>query len=531
MTRTSTRPNTSAGEAVADWIERNVVHTRGEWAGQPLRLAPWQRADVVEPIFGTLDRSGRRRYRTALIGVPRKAGKSTLGAAIALRLLFADSEPGAEVYSAAADRDQARIVFDMARSAVEANPAAAKRAKIYRNAIVVPKTASTYRVLSSDAFTKHGLNPHGVIFDELHAQPDRELWDVLTTGQGARRQPLTVAITTAGFDRSSICYELYDYGRKVRAGQIKDPTFFFRWWGADDDDDWRDEAVWSKAQPNLDVSVSRTFMRAEARQAAALPARQNTFRRLYLNQWTNAEARWIDLGLWDRNAGIVVESDLDGQVCFGGLDLASTSDFAAWVLVFPSEREWRVLCRFFLPQAAVERRSAIGPTLAAWQREGRLSVTDGEVTDSSVIEAQIAADRRRYEIAEIAFDPWDARDLVARLLDANAPMVEWPQTIARMNAPAKHLESLLGAERLRHGGHPILRWMADNVVTRTDGEGRIKPDKRRSTEKIDGIVALVMAIGAATRERKAKTGRPVIYNFGPEDFEDLDDERMGIDAS
>src|SRR5579885_206210 len=351
------------GPAAADWIERNLVHTKGEWAGRPLELEGWQRSEIVEPLFGTLRPDGLRQYRTALIGIPRKAGKSTLGAGIALRLLFADHEPGAEVYSAAADREQARIVFEIARTMVESNRTASKKARIYRNSIVVPSTGSSYKVLSADAFTKHGLNPHGVIFDELHAQPDRELWDVLTTGQGARRQPLTVAITTAGYDRSSICYELFEYGQKVNSGQVDDPTFFFRWWGADEADDWRDESTWERAQPNLDVSVSREFLRAEARQAAQLPARQNTFRRLYLNQWTQANERWIDLGLWDRNSGIVNPEKLAGCECYGGLDLASTSDFTAWVLIFPTDADRViVLPRFFLPRAAVERRSRMRPT-------------------------------------------------------------------------------------------------------------------------------------------------------------------------
>jgi phage terminase large subunit-like protein len=276
------RTTSTKADEVAGWIQRNCAHVKGEWAGQKLELQPWQR-EIIDPLFGTVAKDGRRQYRTALIGIPRKAGKSTLGAALALRLLFRDGEPGAEVYSAAADRDQAAIVFEIARGMVEANAGMAKLAKVYRRSIVVPRTGSTYKVLSADAYTKHGLSPHGVIFDELHAQPNRELWDVLTTGQGARRQPLTIAITTAGYDRESICWELYDYGRKVQAGVIDDPTFFFRWWGVEADEDWEDEEVWERAQPNLGISVSREFLRSEARQAKHQPARQNTFRRLYLN--------------------------------------------------------------------------------------------------------------------------------------------------------------------------------------------------------------------------------------------------------
>lgn len=501
------------GDRVVAWIERHLSHVSGQWAGQPLRLAPWQADRVIRPLFGVRERSGLRRYRSALIGVPRKAGKSTLGAAIALRLLTADGEPGAEVYSAAADREQARIVFGIARRMVEQSPALSRRVKVYRNSLVVEATGARYQVLSSDAFTKHGLSPSGVIFDELHAQPDRELWDVLTTGQGARRQPLTVAITTAGFDETSICYELYDYGRRVARREVDDPSFLFAWWGAGAQDDWRDEATWAKAQPNLGVSVSVEFMRREAAQAEAMPARQNTFRRLYLNQWTQASTRWLDLNAWDASAGLVSESALEGRRCFGGLDLASVSDFTAWVLVFPAEDGFEVACRFFLPAAALKRRSPMRATLQAWARNGFVSVTDGDVADVGAIEAQMDADRRRFDIAEVAYDPWEARDLVGRLTDAGWPMIEWPQSAARMNGPAKQLEELVARKALRHGGNPVLRWQADNVVVRIDGDGRIKPDRRRSVEKIDGIVALVMALGAATRQRPA--AKPSLYGFDP----------------
>ncbi len=297
--------STDVGLGVAGWIERNCAHVKGQWAGQKLVLEPWQRNEVICPLFGTLNPDGTRRYRTALIGIPRKNGKSTLGAAMALRLLFRDGERGAEVYSCAGDRDQAAIVFEIARGMVEANAGMSAIAKVYRRAIVVPRTGSTYKVLSADSFTKHGLSPHGVIFDELHVQPSRELWDVMTTGQGARRQPLTVAITTAGYDRESICWEQFDYGRRVASGTVDDPTFFFRWWGAPEDVEWADERVWEEAQPNLGVSVSREFMRAECRQAKAQPARQNTFRRLYLNQWTQ---QLLDESGWTRP--MVVEDNL-----------------------------------------------------------------------------------------------------------------------------------------------------------------------------------------------------------------------------
>lgn len=509
-TTTTLATSTDAGVGAAAWVERNCTHVKGEWAGRPLALEAWQRDEVVVPLFGTLNPDGTRRYRTALIGIPRKAGKSTLGAAVALKLLFRDGEPGAEVYSAAADRDQAAIVFEIAKGMVEANPGMSKIAKVYRRAIVVPRTGSTYKVLSADAFTKHGLSPHGVIFDELHAQPNRELWDVLTTGQGARRQPLTVAITTAGYDRESICWEQYDYGRKVAAGVVDDPTFFFRWWGVGDGEQWDDEAVWEKAQPNLGVSVSREFLRAEARQAKAQPARQNTFRRLYLNEWTQAAARWIDLSAWDATAGLVVEADLKGHRCYGGLDLASTTDVAALCWDFPDDDDEAhdALWRFWVPEERLPDFDArTAGQASVWAREGWLTVTEGNVIDYRAVLDRIDRDARAFDVAEVAYDRWGMTQLSQDLIDGGMAVVPFGQGFASMSAPTKELERLILDRRYRHGGNPVMRWMIDNVVVRTDPAGNLKIDKGRSTEKVDGAVAAVMALDRATRNAQKRSFR------------------------
>ena len=486
------------GTKVADWIERHCSHIKGEWAGSPLLLEPWQRDGIVEPLFGTLDEDGRRKYRTALIGIPRKAGKSTLGAAMALRLLFGDAEPGAEVYSAAADRDQAAIVFEIAKGMVEANPAWSKAAQVYRRSIVLPSHGRTYKVLSADAFSKHGLNPHGVIFDELHAQPNRELWDVLTTGQGARRQPLTVAITTAGFDRESICYELYKYGRDLEAGLFEDPSFFFRWWGVGEGEDWTDEKVWAAAQPNLGVSVSREFLRSEARQAQHQPARQNTFRRLYLNEWTQSSARWIDLGAWDATAGIVDEAALAGRRCYGGLDLASSTDVAALCWDFPDDDGHEAVWRFWIPDERLGDMDArTAGQASVWVREGFLNVTEGNVIDYRAVLDQIDRDAQRFDVAEVAYDRWGMTQLSQDLMDAGMTVVPFGQGFASMSPPTKEWERLILDNRYRHGGNPVMRWMIDNVVTRSDPAGNVKIDKGRSTEKVDGAIAAVMALARA----------------------------------
>lgn len=500
--------STDAGVEAADWIEKHCAHVKGEWAGHKLKLQPWQRADIVEPLFGTLRPDGLRQFRTGLVGIPRKAGKSTLGAAIALRLLFKDGEPGAEVYSCAADREQARIVFEIARGMVEANSAMSKIAKVYRNAIVVQRTASTYKVLSADAFTKHGLSPHGVIFDELHAQPNRELWDVMTTGQGARRQPLTLAITTAGFDRDSICWQIYEYGRKVEAGIHEDPTFFFRWWGVEPGEAWDDEATWGRAQPNLGISVSLDFLRAEANQAKAQPARQNTFRRLYLNEWTQASERWIDLAAWDATAGMVVEDQLAGRRCFGGLDLASSTDIAALCWDFPGTDGHEAIWRFWIPEdklADLDARTA--GAASVWVRQGLMEATPGNVIDYGAILDQIDRDAQAFDIEAIAFDRWGATQLAQELLDLGLLLIPFGQGFASMSAPTKELERLILDGRYVHGGNPVMRWMADNVVVRQDPAGNIKIDKARSTEKVDGMVAAVMALDLAVRAEPKKTFR------------------------
>jgi phage terminase large subunit-like protein len=499
MTRKPTSSERARADRVVGWIERYCCHTKGEWAGRPLTLAPWQR-DIVADIFGPADRSGARHVRTSLIGVPRKNGKSTLGAALALYLLIGDDEPGAEVYSVAADREQARIVFGIASEMVRAGKLA-KYATARRNWIEVPRRQSIYRVLSADAPTKHGLNPHGVIFDELHAQPNRELWDVLTSGQGARRQPLTIAITTAGYDRDSICYEQYDYGRKVEAGIVQDRSFHFRWWGVQDAEQWDDPEVWQRVNPNFGVSVQPGFIESESKKAKHQPARQNAFRRLYLNEWTQASDRWLDLGAWDATAGMVDEHELAGRPCYGGLDLANTTDVAALAWDFPDGKGGHdAIWRFFVAGdqlPGLDRRT--NGQASAWQRDGWLTVTEGNVIDYAAILAQIDRDAQRFDVRRLAFDRWGSAVFVQALADNGMEIAQMGQGFASMSPPTKELERLVLDQQYRHGGNPVMRWMVDNVVVRTDPAGNLKPDKQRSTEKIDGVVAGIMALDAATR--------------------------------
>ena len=481
-----------------------LKHTKGRFDNAPFLLEPFQKR-IISDVFGTVLDSGARQYRTVYVEIPRKNGKSELAAALALKLLFADDEPGAEIYGAAADRDQASIVFDVAVQMVRKAPGLAKRAKIVESTkrILYPARNSFYRVLSAEHASKHGFNPHAVVFDELHAQPNRHLWDVMTTGSGTRWQPLVVAITTAGYDRTSICWEQHEYAQQILDGVIEDPTFYPVIFAADREDDWTDEAIWYKANPALGVFRDLEEMRVAFHKAKNMPAFQNTFRRLYLNQWTQQEDRWMDLGVWDESAGEVYEEDLEGEIAYGGLDLASTEDMAAFVLVFPDEDEcYDVLPFFWLPEDAVARRTQKDNVpYQVWADNGLLEVTPGNIIDYRYILNRISELGERYYIQEIAFDRWGAQKIANELADAGFTVAQFGQGFATMASPTKELMRLIKGRRLRHGGHPILRWQADNLVVRQDPSGNLKPDKGKSSEKIDGMVALIMGLDRALRNQ------------------------------
>lgn len=496
--------DTMGADLACAFFERLLHHSKGEWAGKPFRLLDWQRDKVVRPLFGWKRADGTRRYRRAYIEVPRKNGKTVLAAGLALYMLYADGEPGAEVYSAAVDREQASLVFDEAKAMVQMCPQFAKISEVYRKAITVPGTRSSYRVLSADVKGSHGVNASAVIFDELHAQPTRELWDVLNTSTGARRQPLVVAITTAGYDRESICWEQHEYARQVRDGIIEDDSFLPVLYGAEDGDDWLDEAVWHKANPSLGQTIKLEYLQREAERARVTPAYQNTFRRLHLNQWTAQESRWLPMEAWERCADPFDEELLDGAECYGGLDLASTSDIASLVLCFPSEpgepELYTWLARFWIPaQNIIERARQHRVPYDAWVRDGLVVATPGNMIDYAYIAREIEALSERYNIREIAFDRWGAFQLSAALQGAGLTMIGFGQGYMSMAAPTKELLRLVLDSKLRHGGNPVLRWMADNLIVDQDAAGNVKPNKAKSREKIDGIVAGIMALDRAMR--------------------------------
>lgn len=491
------------------FFEKHLTHAKGELGGKPFLLEPWQRG-YLRALFA--EEGGRRKVRTSLLALPRKNGKSTLAAGIALRCLLED-EPGAEVYSCAASRDQARLVFDTARIAVEQSPTLRQHLKVYRNAIVRESTHATYKALSAEAGIQHGLSAHAVIFDELHVS-NREMWEVMLSSQGARRNPLTVALTTAGYDRKSVCWEVWKYAEAVRDGAIKDAAFLPMIYAADPSDDWKDQRTWAKANPNLGVSVKLEFLRSECARAVEMPTYENTFRQLYLNQWTEQDTRWLRMDHWAQgNCECPVE--LDGRECWAGLDLATTFDTTAFVLLFPLEdgRFW-VEPHFWIPSKNMHqrvRRDKVPYDL--WARQGYLAVTDGNVTDFDRVRSDINELAKKYNIRQVAIDRWNATQLANQLQGDGISVVGFGQGYSSMSGPSKQVEAACVGGRLLHGGNPPLAWQAGNVAIQQDtSAGNIKPSKARSTERIDGIVSLVMAMGVyAAQEIKAAPESPEIF--------------------
>lgn len=493
---------TTRGRRIINFFEAQLRHSKGNWAGRPLILEPWAKR-LLGDVFGTLREDGQRQYRRVYIEIPRKNGKSTIAAGVALYLLMADGEPGAEVYSAASDRAQAAIVFEIARSMVEASPILSAELKVYRNTILHPKTSSTYKVISAEAYSKHGFNAHGIIFDELHAQPSRDLWDVLCTSTGARRQPLIWAITTAGFDRESICWEQHEYARQVMDGIIEDETFYPFIAAADEDDDWTDPEIWRKANPNLGVSVSEEYLSQECDRAQNTPSYQNTFRRLHLNQWTAQNNRAVNMLHWNECGKEIEQGDLIGRECYIGIDLASTTDITAAVIVFPPSEpdgDYITDAMFWIPgENVIEKGRRDRVDYSAWIRNGYIIATPGNVVDYDLIRAWINDYTENYRTMEIAFDPWNATQLVTQLHGDGFTMVPIRQGMPSLTSPTKQMLALVEGHRLNHQNNPVLRWMADNLEVTSDAAGNIKPDKSTSRAKIDGMVALIMAIDRATR--------------------------------
>lgn len=482
-----------------------LTHTKGQWAGKPFELIDWQER-IIRDIFGTMKPNGYRQFNTAYVEIPKKMGKSELAAAIALLLTCGDGEERAEVYGCAADRQQASIVFEVAADMVRMCPALSKRVKILasQKRIIYHPTNSFYQVLSAEAYSKHGFNISGVIFDELHTQPNRKLYDVMTKGSGdARTQPLYFLITTAGNDTQSIGYEVHQKAEDIVQGSKTDPTFYPVIYGTAEDDDWTDPEVWKKANPSLGITVAMEKVEAAFESARQNPAEENTFRQLRLNQWVKQAVRWMPMEQWDKCDFVVDSERLKGRVCYGGLDLSSTTDLTAFVLVFPPKDEddkYAILPYFWMPEDNVDQRvSRDHVNYDQWIATGDLLTTEGNVVHYGYIEKFIEELGESFNIQEIAFDRWGAIQMTQNLDGMGFTVVPFGQGFKDMSPPTKELMKLVLERKLAHGGHPVLRWMADNIFIKKDPAGNIKPDKEKSSEKIDGIVATVMALDRALR--------------------------------
>ena len=509
MLETSHYDEEKADRAVK-FIE-NLKHTKGKWAGKRFWLFPWQE-QVVRDIFGIVDEKGNRQFRTAYVEIPKKNGKSELAAAVALYLLYADGEPSAEVYGAAADRQQASIVFDVANQMVQTCPALMKRSKIMTatKRIVNYSNAGFYQVLSAEVGTKHGLNVSGLVFDELHTQSNRQLYDVLTKGSGdAREQPLYFLITTAGTDRESICYELHIKALDILESRRIDHTFYPVVYGMADDADWSNEENWYKANPSLGQTIKIERVRDMFREAIDNPAEENIFRQLRLNQWVSSLTRFIPEHIYDLGAQPIDMESLEGRDCYAGLDLSSTGDITAFVLMFPPRDETeKYICvpYFWIPEDTIPirvRRASV--PYDVWERQGYLFATEGNVIHYGFIEKFIEELGEKYHILEIAFDRWGATQMVQDLEGMGFTVVPFGQGYKDMSPPTKEYYKLLMEGSIIHGGHPVLRWMAGNVVVDTDPAGNIKPTKAKSAEKIDGIVATIMALDRCIRHETQRS--------------------------
>lgn len=504
MLPTSRYDKKKADRAVT-FIE-NLCHTKGKWAGTPFWLLPWQE-QLIRDIFGIVKADGNRQFRTAFVEICKKVGKSELAAAVALYLLYADNEPSAEVYGAAADRQQASIVFDVAKQMVEMSPALMKRSKLMgaTKRIVNYSNAGYYQVLSAEVGGKHGFSVSGLVFDEIHTQPNRQLYDVLTKGSSdARQNPLHFIITTAGNDRHSIAYELHTKAVDILEGRRVDPTFYPVVYGLKDDEDWEDEANWYKVNPSLGYTVDIERLRDAYREAKQNPADEVTFKWLRCNMWVSSTVAWIPDAIYMRGNESIEAASLEGRDCYAGLDLSSTGDITALVLIFPprDENEKYVLLPYFwIPEETIPRRvKANSVPYDIWEKQGYIMSTEGNVIHYDFIEKFIMYLSEKYHILEIAVDRWNATQMIQNLEGEGFTIIPFGQGFSSMSAPTKEFYRLLMEGRIIHGGNPVLRWMAGNVVIDTDPAGNIKVTKTKSKEKIDGIVAAIMALDRCIRQ-------------------------------
>jgi phage terminase large subunit-like protein len=522
------------GHDALGFIE-TLSHTKGKWSGHKFSTLDWQYRAITD-IFGTLRENGFRQYTTAYLEICKKQGKSELGAAVALYCLMADQEWSGEVYGCASDRQQASIVFDVAVDMVDQHEEYRKIIKpiLSQKRLVYPAKKSYYQVLSADAYSKHGFNVSAVIFDEIHAQPNRGLYDVMTEGSGdARQQPLYFIITTAGDDpdRESIGWELHSMAQDILTGAKIDPTFYAMIYGIDKDHkriwtgreyetvegdiDWEDPKIWKKVNPSIDHTVEMEKVVDQYQRAKGNLAREKNFRWLRLNSWEKIKtSRWLSLDFWDLCKDKVDLERLHGRECYGGLDLSSKIDMTSFCLLFPPDdinKKWIVLPWFWLPEDNLSDRVEHDKVpYDQWQQQGRLNTTPGNVIDYKFIEQFILDLADKYDIREIGYDPWNAMQTAVRLEDEGLTMVEVRQGFKSMSPPMKEIEQICMGKKIIHGGHPVLRWNVGNVYVKMDENENIRPVKTKGTERIDGLVAMINAMNRAMLREEYQDAPAVI---------------------
>lgn len=504
-------------EAIAqravEFFPRFLRLTMGEWAGRPFHLAPHQ-AEHVGQIFGWRRRSdGLRRFRRVRWWEPRKNGKTELAAGIGHLLTIGDGEPGAQIFSHAVDAKQAALSFERGAAMVQFSDDLSRLYEQTKAGLFCPGLMSVWRPLSGVPKGKHGLNAHGLIGDEAHEWPDARLHTYLMQSMGARRQPLDFVISTAG-ERGGYGWELWNTSEKIKAGILDDPETYVVIYAADPEDDWTSPETWAKANPNLGRSIKLEYLQDQCKQARENPRLENDFKRYHLNLWVEQAVRWIAMDHWrqctadpsDKERWRNMELELAGRPCFGGLDLAQTRDVNALVWYFPEHEGKRpaALCRFFVPDDNVGLRARRDRVpYDVWKRDGAMVTTPGNVTDYDFIKEQVFRDASTFQVQGLAIDRWNATHLANQLLSEGLPVVLFGQGFASMGAPTKELERLVMGHGFDHGNNPVLTWMASNAAVVQDSSGNIKPAKDKATEKIDGIVALIMGIGLSMAQQRS----------------------------
>jgi len=501
----------AAAQKAIDFYHECLQFIEGDKAGQPFILEPWQQA-IVANIYGWKQPNGKRRYREVFVFIPRKNGKTPWSAGLVLYELFCGGEAGAQIYSAAAEKEQATLVFRHAAGMAFREPELSSRVNTYRTykSMEHRDNNGVYKALTADAKTKHGFNAQLVIIDELHAHPNSDLMDVLITSTASRSQPLIVHTTTSDYEREgSPCNEKHNYATKVRDGIIVDPAFLPVIYEASKDEDWTNEDVWHRCNPNLGISVSLEYLQRECRRAIESPTHENLFKRLHLNIRTEQDVRWLAMDKWDACSGAV--GSLGTRRGYGGLDLSSTTDLTSFVLVFPPVGDdplWRVLPFFWVPGDNAHKRERQDKVpYETWAREGYIKTTPGNVLDYDFVRAEINELHKQYNFKQIGLDRWAATQITTQLEGDGFEIIPVGQGFASMSAPTKELEKIVLGKKLAHGGHPVLRWCASNVTVDMDAAGNLKPNKGKSTERIDGISATIDALAVALSE----TTGPSVY--------------------